>query len=127
MMEIHEFKDFIPGSRICGVEGCLKFDSDPVHDTEPWGVGVGDRGMGHHSYAVMRGKIVLVECGSDGRLAQAIVTNHNSHEALVRAVRFALTTPGMIKGRDALEAALLLAEPMVKEETSDERNEQSTT
>jgi hypothetical protein len=33
----------------------------------------------------------------------------------------------MIKGRDALEAALLLAEPMVKEETSDERNEQSTT
>lgn len=41
--------------------------------------------------------------------AHFIVRAVNAHEPMVKAIRFALTTPGMVRGRDELEAALALA------------------
>jgi hypothetical protein len=45
---------------------------------EQWGIGVDDRGMGRHSYAVMENEKVIVEC-PDLETAQTIVNDHNSY------------------------------------------------
>lgn len=48
-------------------------------------------------------------CSTTKANAELIVRAVNAHDALVKAVQFALTTPGLIKGRDELKAALALA------------------
>lgn len=80
----------------------------------PWGTGDNLKGF---IYSKQTGDCIAVANVAEGMItktqaeanAALIVRSVNSHQALVEAVKLALTTPGMIKGRDALEAALKLA------------------
>lgn len=62
------------------------------------------------------GQVVVFE---SPELAAQIVREHNAVRALYEACKLALTTPGMIKGREVIEAALALVDSP-PQETKDE-------
>jgi|SRR5882724_7001207 len=91
---------------------------DEAHSPSPWQVAPNDERsildrngrLVASAYAAIHQDNIIDEQRKGRDRAAMIVRDHNNYTALLEAAKFALTTSGLIKGRDRLEVAVALAE-----------------